>query len=76
MNDLRSFIFEDEFKLTILKNKINIINYTDIKILDDTKIMVKNNDKTIIISGSNLVLKKVLSDEVLIDGSVNKIEFR
>ena len=75
-NGIRSYIFENDTKILILNNKINITNYTDIGHFDSEKIIVKLKDKNIIIKGSNLVVSKLVNDEVLITGNFNNIEFR
>lgn len=75
-NGIRSYIFENDTKILILNNKINITNYTDIGHFDSEKIIVKLKDKNIIIKGSNLVVSKLVNDEVLITGIFNNIEFR
>lgn len=75
-NGIRSYIFENDTKILILNNKINITNYTDIGHFDSEKIIVKLKDKNIIIKGSNLVVSKLVNDEILITGNFNNIEFR
>lgn len=75
-NGIRSYIFENDTKILILNNKINITNYTDIGHFDSEKIIVKLKDKNIIIKGSNLVVSKLVNDEILITGDFNNIEFR
>lgn len=71
---LRSYVMEDEFKITIIKNKINIVNYTDIGHLDKNKIVVRYIGGRAIISGSNLVVRRLLKDEILIIGLIKNIE--
>lgn len=75
-NGIRSYINEEELKLTILKNKINIMNYIDIGHFDLNKIVVKTSEGEIVIKGNNLTVNKLLSDEILITGNFNNIEFR
>ena len=75
-NGIRSYIKEDDLRITILNNKINIINYKDIGHFDSDKIVVKVLDGEVVICGKNLVVSKLMSDEILITGSFNTIEFR
>lgn len=75
VNKLRAYILEDEFKLVITHNKINIVNYLDIDHFDTNKITVHSKDKTVVISGSNLFISKLLKDELLIEGKIKGIEF-
>ena len=73
---IKSFIIEDNLKIVILENKIDIVNYLDIGSFDSTKIIVKTDSKDVIIKGKNLVVSKLMSNEVLITGEFNTIEFR
>ena len=76
VSGIRSYIKEDELKITILNNKINIVNYTDIGHFDSNKIVVKTNSFDVIVKGSDLVVSKLMNDEILITGDFNNIEFR
>lgn len=78
INGIRSYVLDSELKITILSNKINIVNYKDIGHFDSNKIVIKgkDKDKDIIIKGSELVVSKLLSDEILITGNFSNIEFR
>lgn len=76
IDGIRSYIMENDTKITIINNKINIINYIDIGHFDNNKIVVKLKNKNIIIKGENLVVSKLLDSEILITGEFYNIEFR
>ena len=76
VNGIRDYINENDLKIIILKNKINIINYIDIGHFDANKISIKILDGEILIKGNNLVVSKLMDDEILISGNFNTIEFR
>lgn len=76
INGIRSYISESDTKITILDNKINIVNYTDIGHFDSNKIIVKTLYKDIAIKGEDLVVSKLMNDEILITGTFKVIEFR
>ena len=76
INGIRSYILENDLKITILNNKINIVNYKDIGHFDSNKIVVKVDSGEIIVKGSDLVVSKLINDEILITGNFNNIEFR
>ncbi len=76
INSIKSYVLEDEPKVTIYKNKINIENYKDIGHFDSNKIVVKLIDGEVLVNGSNLVVSKLMNDEMLITGEFNNIEFR
>ena len=76
INNIRSFLLEDDFEVRIYKNKVNIVNYDSIGHFDSNKIIVYYNSGTIAIKGENLVVSKLLNDEVLITGVIQNIELR
>ena len=73
---LSSYILEEEFKIIILNNKINIVNYTSIGSFDDSKIIINHDNGYVIIKGSSLVISKLMNDEILVSGNINSLEFR
>lgn len=76
LKELKNYILESEFKTIILKNKINIVNYEEIDHFDDNKIMIRFKEGLIIIKGENLIISKLLDNELLINGKINNLEFR
>lgn len=76
IKDMRQFILEQDFKITYLNNKLDILNYTNISHFDSNKIIVNYAKGSVVVSGENLIVSKLLSDELLIEGSIQKIEFR
>lgn len=76
INSIRSYILEEEFKITILNNKVNIVNYTSIGAIDDSKVMIKHENGYVTIKGSNLVVSRLMNNEILISGNINSLEFR
>lgn len=76
IRQVQNFVLEKDFKINYTNNKIEIINYTNISHFDETKILINYEKGTLIISGNNLVVSKLLIDELLIEGSIDKIEFR
>jgi len=76
INGIRSYVLDNETKITILNNKINIVNYKDIGHFDSNKIVVKVENGEVVVKGQNLVVSKLMNDEILITGDYNNIEFR
>lgn len=75
-NGIKSYWLENEIKIIILKNKINIQNYNDIEHINSDEIFIKSDEFNIIVKGKNLIISKLLSNEVLITGNYSMIEFR
>ena len=65
---------ENEFKITILKDKINIVNYDRIINLTDNEVSLKIENTKVKIYGNNLMLNKLLDREILLTGKVSKVE--
>ena len=76
INGIRSYINDNDSKITIVNKKINITNYIDIGHFDSDKIVVKLENKDIYIKGEKLVVSKLLDSEILITGIIKSIEFR
>ena len=68
------YIKDNNFKINYVNNSVNIINYDKIlEITSDVITIIKEN-KVIFIKGSDLKLNKLLDNEILITGIINKIE--
>lgn len=74
-SNLRNYIYQKEFKITINKNMIDIENFTNIGKIENYEIVIYNNKEKITIKGKNLSINKMLSSEVLILGNYNEIIF-
>ncbi len=61
-------------KITFTPNKLHIINYDEIKSFEDNKIIITYDNHKLIIKGKNLITKKLLDREVLIEGVLDSIE--
>lgn len=77
---LKTYILEDEFRVTVLNGRVNIVNYKEMGHFDSNKVIVRYEvDKfshNLIIKGKNLVVAKLKKCEVLIVGVIDNIEFR
>ena len=73
-NFIKDYISYNEFRIILLNNRINIVNYDEILEINENNISVRTNNKKIRIIGSNLVLSKLLEREILITGELSKIE--
>lgn len=76
IQDIKSYILDEEFKLLFLNNRVNISNYTSIGHFDSNKVIVKYDKGEAIVKGNELVVSKLMNDEILIVGNINNIEFR
>lgn len=74
LNNLRSFINDNEWRINIYEGKINIVNYDDVISLEDNRISIKYKKGMIIIKGDNLSVNKLLDNEILITGNIKNLE--
>lgn len=70
------YIKDDTLKINLYKDKINIINYKSILVFDDYNFLVDCYSFNLLINGNNLVINKLYDNEILISGTISKIEFR
>ena len=79
-NGIKSYILDNEFKIIILNNKINITNYLEMGHFDNNKVIVRylnqNKEKTLVVNGKNLIVSRLKIKEVIVEGNINNIEFR
>lgn len=73
--NLTNVIYDKTFKITVLKDKINITNYQEILVFEDETILVKTTEKLIKIKGENLIINRLYNKELLIEGKIKNIEF-
>ncbi len=76
LKGMRDYIFENDFRLNLLKGKLNIVNYTNIDHFDDEKIIIRYTGGIISIKGENLTISKLLTDEILISGNIKNIDLK
>lgn len=74
LNSLVNYVRNEEFSMNIWKNKINIVNFKEIIILEEDKIVIMSPDNKIIIRGKDLSINKLLDNELLITGKFASIE--
>ena len=75
VRSIDNYINDKKFSILYKNNKLDIINYTKIMYFSDTKISISYLDSKYIIIGTNLVISKMLEEEVLITGNIEGISF-
>ena len=74
LNKISDYLSDNTFRLTLYEDRIHIINYHKIISLEDNYVSLYYNDKKLSITGTNLSLKKLLDNEMLIIGNISKVE--
>ena len=75
VRSIDNYTNDKKFSILYKNNKLDIINYTKILDFSDTKISISYLDSKYIIIGTNLVISKMLEEEVLITGNIEGISF-
>lgn len=75
-NDIKEYMLEEKFKIVYFDKKINIINYLKVEHFDSNKISISYKDGIINILGTKLVITRLLKDELVISGFIEKLELR
>ena len=68
IDGIRNYVIEQEFEIRIINNKVDVINYKDIGHFDSNKVIINYSDGSVVIKGNNLVVSKLMNDEILIGG--------
>ena len=76
INSFRNYILDEEFKINIFKDKVNVVNYIDIINFTPKEVTIKYDGGLLLIIGNNLSISRLLIDEVLVTGNIEKIELR
>lgn len=69
-----NYLVDKEYKIIIKKNYLDIINYEEVKDFSDKEIKIKHKDGITKIIGDNLVISKMLDEEIIIMGNVIRLD--
>lgn len=72
-NNLINFLYDKNYFISIYEDYIHVFNYIELINISSDKIEFKINNFKLIIKGTNLVLTKMLKNEVLIKGKLKEI---
>ena len=75
MFNIRHFISDTSFQMIYMNNYLDLVNYKDIVSMDLNKIILELDNRKLIIKGKNLTIKKLLENEMVIDGEIITMEF-
>ncbi len=73
---MMEYLLDSKFKIIITDSYINIINYKDLISINSNNIILKYSNGSINIKGKDLLITKLLDEELLIKGNISNIEFR
>lgn len=73
---MMEYLLDSKFKIIITDSYINVINYKELISINSNNIILKYSNGSINIKGNDLLITKLLDEELLIKGNINNIEFR
>lgn len=74
INKIVDYIKDNKLKIKYSDGSINIVNYDSILEIKNNLVTIMKDKKVITIRGIDLKLNKLLDNEILITGIINKIE--
>ncbi len=74
LNYLDRYLVDKDYKITVYHDYVHIINYLEIEDFSNTRVVVRHENGTTILLGSNLVVSKMQDEELLITGKIKSIE--
>lgn len=76
LNNIKEYINDNDCKLVYFNHSIYISHYVDIKSFDSNKFIFEIKNRTVILIGKNITIKKLTKEELLVSGNIETIEFR
>ena len=73
--NILNFFNENDFKIIYYHDYLNILNYKELELLSNNKIIFKY-DCIYTVTGDDLKILKLLDNEILIHGKITNIEIR
>lgn len=75
-SNIKSFLYDENWFLSMFNNKIYIYNYLELKELTSTKVSLKMPEFNLIIEGANINIKKMAEKELIIEGTINTVKYK
>ena len=69
------YLVDKSYKVTICNDKIHVLNYLEVEDFSNTRVIIRYVGGKMIIHGMDLVVSKMESEELLIDGKLLRIEY-
>ena len=71
---LDRYLMDKSYSITFKNNKVHIMNYIELEDFSNTKVIIKHHQGKTTIVGTDLVVSKMIDDELLIIGKIQTIE--
>ena len=74
LNNLSEYLTKEEYRISIIPNGIHILYYSKILDITNLEALIYIKNKIIKITGINLYISKLDKNELLIKGTIKKVE--
>lgn len=69
------YLVDNEYKVTIMEGGVHIINYVEIVDFSSNKVIIRYRDGFMVLNGNDLVVSKMVNDELFITGKLKSVEY-
>ncbi len=73
LNNISTYLRDLDYRVTLLKNGLHVLNYKSIIDITSNIIMFKVNDRLFKVNGKNMILKELDKKEFLITGVIESV---
>ena len=73
INKLDRYLEDKNYQIIIKDNKINVINFQEVMDFSIDKVLLRCNNQIINIEGKNLIISKMLDNEILVTGTIYNV---
>ena len=73
INKLEKFLEDENYKIIIKERQVNILNFKEILDFSSNQISLRCKSQIINIEGKNMIITKMLDEEILITGIILNI---
>ncbi len=74
LSRVKDYILDQEFRLTLFKQRFLAINFIKILSLEETRVSFSTSYGRVVVKGEHFTLQRLLESEVLIQGHIEGVE--
>lgn len=76
VNNIREFLYNKKYFISFFETYIHAFNFNSLLALNDSLMELDFSQFRLNIKGRNFVVKKMLKNEILVDGIIEKVEYK
>lgn len=76
VNNIREFLYNKNYFISFFETYIHVFNFNNLITVNDSLAEFSFNDFKLVIIGKNFIVKKMLKNEILINGIIEKVEYK